>query len=168
MRLRTKRHLRNIAVLSLMTGICCVMGYIYLHKHYYSTQFRHTKNLQKSLNDAVDTIRSVSPEAVQKLYVENNATREDKEDLKILQQQQQQPEHQHEQQQKQLIQPTNGVKEKSRNCSFWSYPAEVKTFENPRIKLDPTRFIYPGIVWGPNNQVIGMVDSTLFAIKLNR
>ena len=127
------------------------------------TQFGQTK-----LTARLQRVSVISPEAVQKLYVENNATRENKEDLKILQQQQQQPEHQHEQQQKQLIQPTNGVKEKSRNCSFWSYPAEVKTFENPRIKLDPTRFIYPGIVWGPNNQVIGMVDSTLFAIKLNR
>ena len=84
------------------------------------------------------------------------------------QKQQQQQQHQHEQQTKKPNQATNVVKQKARNCSFWSYPAEVKTFENPRIKLDPTRFIYPGIVWGPNNQVIGMVDSTLFAIKLNR
>ena len=63
---------------------------------------------------------------------------------------------------------TSLVKDASTYCSFWSYPAEVKSYENPRIKLDPNRFFYPGLTGGFNNQIIGLRESTFVAISLNR
>nr|XP_026691833.1 uncharacterized protein LOC100187397 isoform X2 [Ciona intestinalis] len=38
----------------------------------------------------------------------------------------------------------------------------------PRIKLNPNKFLLPSLVWGPNNQLLGFLDSIVVAIKLNR
>ena len=54
------------------------------------------------------------------------------------------------------------------NCSLWSFPNKVQAIENPRIRLDPNRFLYPGLIWGLNNQLIGLRESTFLAISLNR
>ena len=54
------------------------------------------------------------------------------------------------------------------SCSLWVYPSEFKTYDNPRIKLDPNRFLYSGMTWGPNNQIVGLIETAFIAIKLNR
>ena len=41
-------------------------------------------------------------------------------------------------------------------------------YDRPQIKLDPDRYLYPGIVYGPNNQIVGLIQSIYIAIKLNR
>uniref|UniRef100_H2YE79 Peptide-O-fucosyltransferase n=1 Tax=Ciona savignyi TaxID=51511 RepID=H2YE79_CIOSA len=40
--------------------------------------------------------------------------------------------------------------------------------ELPRIQLDGNKFMLPFLIWGPNNQLIGLRDSIFLAIKLNR
>ena len=54
------------------------------------------------------------------------------------------------------------------SCFLWVYPSEFKTYDNPRIKLDPNRFLYSGMTWGPNNQIVGLIETAFIAIKLNR
>ena len=53
-------------------------------------------------------------------------------------------------------------------CSDWNFPEEMQVEKNPRIVLDPNRFFYPGLIWGPNNQVIGLQHSVYLTIRLNR
>ncbi|XP_078484741.1 uncharacterized protein LOC104265698 [Ciona intestinalis] len=45
---------------------------------------------------------------------------------------------------------------------------DIPTTYKPRIKLDPNKFLLPFLIWGPNNQLIGLRDSIFVAIKLNR
>jgi len=40
--------------------------------------------------------------------------------------------------------------------------------ESPQILLNPDRFLYPGLVWGPGNQMVGLWQSMYLAIRLNR
>ena len=47
-------------------------------------------------------------------------------------------------------------------CTNWS------TAVVPQIQLDPNRFFYPGLVGGPNNQLVGLLESIYIAIRLNR
>ena len=54
------------------------------------------------------------------------------------------------------------------SCSLWTFPRELKVYDNPRIKLDPNRYLYGGNVQGPNNQIVGLIESIYIAIKLNR
>ncbi|XP_002127834.4 uncharacterized protein LOC100180089 [Ciona intestinalis] len=46
-------------------------------------------------------------------------------------------------------------------------PVKRKHVE-PLIKLDKTKFLFPLLVNGPNNQILGLRDSIYLAIKLNR
>ena len=54
------------------------------------------------------------------------------------------------------------------NCTLWRFPSEVDTDRTPRLQLDPNRFLYPGLIWGPNNQIKGLQQAVYLAIKLNR
>ena len=63
--------------------------------------------------------------------------------------------------------PQSHVVENS-SCSLWTFPSELKVYDNPRIKLDPNRYLYGGNVQGPNNQIVGLIESIYIAIKLNR
>ena len=63
--------------------------------------------------------------------------------------------------------PQSHVVENS-SCSLWTFPSELKVYDNPRIKLDPNRYLYGGNVQGPNNQIVGLIESIYMAIKLNR
>jgi len=50
------------------------------------------------------------------------------------------------------------------SCKRTNWTEQVK----PLLQLDPTRFLYPGLVGGPNNQLCGLLDSVYLAIRLNR
>ena len=39
---------------------------------------------------------------------------------------------------------------------------------NPKINLDPERLLIPVLEWGPNNQIRGLMETMLLAIKMNR
>lgn len=39
---------------------------------------------------------------------------------------------------------------------------------NPEIKLNSRGYLLPYLVWGPNNQLVGAIESVFVAIKLNR
>ena len=41
-------------------------------------------------------------------------------------------------------------------------------FENPVIPLDAGKYLLPELTYGPNNQLIGLVESVVVAIRLNR
>ena len=49
-------------------------------------------------------------------------------------------------------------------------PLEWKSplHKNPLLKLDPHKFIFPLLINGPNNQMIGLRDSIFLSIALNR
>ena len=53
-------------------------------------------------------------------------------------------------------------------CKLWQFQSAVKTYENPQIKLNPDLFLYPGLLAGPNNQIVGLLHSMYLAIRLNR
>ena len=53
-------------------------------------------------------------------------------------------------------------------CKLWQFSQAVKTYENPQIKLSPNLFLYPGLLAGPNNQIVGLLHSMYLAIRLNR
>jgi len=50
------------------------------------------------------------------------------------------------------------------HCQFTNWSNEII----PVIKLDPGRFLYPGLVYGPNNQICGLHDAIYLSIRLNR
>lgn len=52
-------------------------------------------------------------------------------------------------------------------CRSWKISRIWKN-EEPQIKLDPKRILYPGIMYGPNNQVQGLKESIYFSIRTNR
>lgn len=52
-------------------------------------------------------------------------------------------------------------------CSIWNFSVKNDS-EKPRIVLDSKRFLYPAVIWGPNNQLIMFYQSIYLAIKLNR
>ncbi|XP_076815081.1 uncharacterized protein LOC143461157 isoform X2 [Clavelina lepadiformis] len=54
------------------------------------------------------------------------------------------------------------------NCSTWRKPLHNVSALSSQITLAPDRFLYPGLIWGPNNQVIGLFQSIYVAIRLNR
>ena len=54
------------------------------------------------------------------------------------------------------------------NCKFWKYPNQVEFNGSSFFTLDPKRFLYPALIWGPNNQIKGLQQSVYLAIKLNR
>ena len=54
------------------------------------------------------------------------------------------------------------------DCSSWEIPSNWKSENNPLIKLDPKRFLYPGLLYGPNNQITGFKETIYLAIRLNR
>ena len=58
--------------------------------------------------------------------------------------------------------------QKAENCSDWAFPTTFKEIKHPKIILNSNRFLYPGLIWGPNNQIIGLKNSIYLAIKLNR
>jgi len=53
-------------------------------------------------------------------------------------------------------------------CTMWKYPPQVELNGVPRINLDPNRFLYPSLVWGPSNQIEGLQQAVYLSIKLNR
>ncbi|XP_076817900.1 uncharacterized protein LOC143463324 isoform X2 [Clavelina lepadiformis] len=58
---------------------------------------------------------------------------------------------------------------KSVNCTLWEpYRDDLITPFSTRIKLNPSRFLYPGFYGGPNNQIMGLHQSIYVAIRLNR
>ncbi|CAK8679898.1 unnamed protein product [Clavelina lepadiformis] len=58
---------------------------------------------------------------------------------------------------------------KSVNCTLWEpYPDDLIATFPSRIKLNPSRFLYPGFYGGPNNQIMGLLQSIYVAIRLNR
>ena len=56
----------------------------------------------------------------------------------------------------------------TRNCTMWQFPDQLQSFDQPRIILDPNRFLYPGLIWGPNNQINGLMHTIYLSITLNR
>ena len=54
------------------------------------------------------------------------------------------------------------------NCEFWKYPHRIEFNGSSFITLDPKRFLYPALIWGPNNQIKGLQQAVYLAIKLNR
>ena len=54
------------------------------------------------------------------------------------------------------------------DCSLWEIPSNWKSENNPLIKLNPERFLYPGLMYGPNNQITGFKETIYLAIRLNR
>ena len=40
--------------------------------------------------------------------------------------------------------------------------------QSPKIQLDPNRILIPILEWGPNNQIRGLMETMLLAIKMNR
>ena len=54
------------------------------------------------------------------------------------------------------------------NCKFWKYPYQVEFNGSSFFTLDPERFLYPALIWGPNNQIKGLQQAVYLAIKLNR
>ncbi|XP_076824685.1 uncharacterized protein LOC143470435 [Clavelina lepadiformis] len=58
---------------------------------------------------------------------------------------------------------------RSTNCSLWgAYPNQLITSLASQIKLNPKNFLYPGLFGGPNNQLMGLLQSIFVAIRLNR
>ena len=60
---------------------------------------------------------------------------------------------------------------KNRNafdCFTWKYSKLQNKKKTPAVKLDPKRILYPGIVWGPNNQLKGLKESIYLAVRTNR
>ncbi|CAK8678797.1 unnamed protein product [Clavelina lepadiformis] len=54
-------------------------------------------------------------------------------------------------------------------CSLWKEDEENSIFTFiPQIRLHPGRFLYPGSYGGPNNQIMGLLQSVFLAIRLNR
>ena len=58
--------------------------------------------------------------------------------------------------------------QKTINCSDWAFPTKFEKIKHPKIILNSDRFLYPGLIWGPNNQIIGLKNSIYLAIMLNR
>ena len=59
-------------------------------------------------------------------------------------------------------------KEDSSNCDDWGIPEKWNPNASPQIGTNPDLLLYPGLVWGPNNQIVGFKVSILLAIRLNR
>ncbi|CAK8689387.1 uncharacterized protein LOC143459947 isoform X2 [Clavelina lepadiformis] len=53
-------------------------------------------------------------------------------------------------------------------CSTWRKPLHNVSALSSQITLAPDRFLYPGLIWGPNNQIVGLFQSIYVAIRLNR
>ena len=56
----------------------------------------------------------------------------------------------------------------TQDCSAWTFPATFKEIKDPQIVLNSDKFLFPGLIWGPNNQIIGLKNSIYLAIALNR
>ena len=56
----------------------------------------------------------------------------------------------------------------TRDCTLWQFPDQLQSFNRPRITLHPNRFLYPGLIWGPNNQIEGLMHVIYLSISLNR
>ena len=56
----------------------------------------------------------------------------------------------------------------TQDCSEWAFPATFKEIKGTQIVLNSDKFLYPGLIWGPNNQIIGLKNSIYLAITLNR
>jgi len=54
------------------------------------------------------------------------------------------------------------------NCSFWKHPSRVEFNGSSRFHLDSNRFLYPALIWGPNNHIKGLRQAVYISIKLNR
>ncbi|XP_076817899.1 uncharacterized protein LOC143463324 isoform X1 [Clavelina lepadiformis] len=55
------------------------------------------------------------------------------------------------------------------NCTLWEpYRDDLIATLPSRIQLNPSRFLYPGFYGGPNNQIMGLLQSIYVAIRLNR
>ena len=54
------------------------------------------------------------------------------------------------------------------SCALWQFPDRVQKNEKPTIILNSNRYLYPGLVGGPSNQAIGLLDAVYLAITLNR
>jgi len=63
-----------------------------------------------------------------------------------------------------LTNDSTSTKQCAWSCKRTNWTEQVK----PLLRLDPTRFLYPGLVGGPNNQLCGLMDSIYLAIRLNR
>ena len=62
----------------------------------------------------------------------------------------------------------NPVVEEDNNCSSWDFPKKIQINKAPQIPLDPDRFLYPGVIWGPYNQILGLQHAIYLTIRLNR
>nr|CAB3263285.1 uncharacterized protein LOC108950060 [Phallusia mammillata] len=55
------------------------------------------------------------------------------------------------------------------DCLLWDKQPNLWDIDlEPQIKLDSTKFLYPGLIWGPNNQIVGLWQSIYLALRLNR
>ncbi|CAK8689385.1 uncharacterized protein LOC143459949 [Clavelina lepadiformis] len=53
-------------------------------------------------------------------------------------------------------------------CSLWEEPTYKVSNLSSQILLDPDKFLYPGLINGPNNHIYGLWQSVYLAIRLNR
>lgn len=54
------------------------------------------------------------------------------------------------------------------DCTKWSLKSDAINAASPAITLDSSKFLYPGFLWGPNNQMIEFWHAIYIAIRLNR
>ena len=71
-------------------------------------------------------------------------------------------------QSKRLVRKSAVSTKSKSNCEFWKYPYRVEFNGSSFLTLDPKRFLYPALIWGPNNQINGLQQAVYLAIKLNR
>ena len=67
-----------------------------------------------------------------------------------------------------IVQLKNLVIEYEDTCSDWNFSKKIQVEKKPQIVLDPNRFLYPGLIGGPNNQILGLQQSIYLTIRLNR
>ncbi|XP_078495031.1 uncharacterized protein LOC108950060 [Ciona intestinalis] len=63
---------------------------------------------------------------------------------------------------------TDFVKTANPTCASWRTEINWSKPVKPTIQLDPGKYLYPGLIWGPNNQIVGLWQSMYLAIRLNR
>ena len=54
------------------------------------------------------------------------------------------------------------------DCSLWKIPDRLNVSKKPLIKLNPSLYLYPGMVGGPNNQIVRFIQAIYLAVRLNR
>nr|XP_018670283.1 uncharacterized protein LOC108950060 [Ciona intestinalis] len=63
---------------------------------------------------------------------------------------------------------TDFVKTASPTCASWRTGINWSKPVKPTVHLNSEKYLYPGLIWGPNNQIVGLWQSMYLAIRLNR